>query len=110
MTQHTPGPWRVIGPVQKGIFGKPATMHGVGYGIHAAEPRAFGGTPVVESGLSLPNARLVASAPELLMAAKQVEAWLTSGVKFLGQQGEETAEYPLQWLRVAIAKAEQGER
>ena len=61
---------------------------------------------VVECNLcqAAANIGLFAAAPDLLAAAEQVRAWLTSGIKFVGQQGEETPDFPVQWLSAAIAK------
>ena len=73
------------------------------------------GTPAIAKVFGCGSARgeadaaLIAAAPVLLEAAKRVEAWLTSGIKFVGQQGEETADLPIQWLRSAIAAAEKTE-
>ena len=65
------------------------------------------------------DAALIAAAPEtaaerdhlrqvnalLVETLKQVDTWLSSGIKFIGPQGEETAKYPSQWIAAAIARA-----
>lgn len=105
--QHTPGPWdwdRDLYRPQDGVI------------------RSRQGQPVcrVARTNQEANAEFIIRAcnayecdqaviKKLLSAAQQVEAWLTSGIRFHGNHGEETAEFPVQWLRAAIQKATGGE-
>ena len=73
--KHTPGRWQV----RSGIDGSPKMDSRDGYTVERADPTA--GKPFVVSTWSLPNARLIAAAPELLEAASLLPThWLESGV------------------------------
>lgn len=86
----TPGPWRVE-----------ENRHENNYQIESSSPRLSATVAVVLGRLGSPaglaDSRLIAAAPDLLEAAKQVIAWPT-----VGQPGHE----PFEALRGAIAKAE----
>jgi hypothetical protein len=53
--------------------GERSKMEQRGYSITAIEPRIFGGTPILDDArLSEANARLIASAPDLLAMLERV--------------------------------------
>lgn len=64
--KHTPGPWQV----RSGIDGTPRMDSRDGYTVERADPTA--GKPFVVSTWSLPNARLIAAAPDLKAFAEKV--------------------------------------
>lgn len=68
MSEHTPGPWH-YNAVNEGVLGKPESMKPAGFSITAAEPKMFGGTRVIESGIRCEaNAKLIAASPKLAAA------------------------------------------
>jgi hypothetical protein len=83
--QHTPGPWRVDGLLIKAID------HGKWFGIAKA-----GGTKLTIEG-NMANARLIATAPELLEA-------LQTAVHYLGFEYASTDPHMVE-IYAAIAKA-----
>ncbi len=112
MASYTPGPWGVTPENDlPGVYildaAKREQEDWVNEGFDISDEVGDRRQEIADAH-SAANARLIAAAPVLLMAAKQVEAWLTGGVKFVNQAGETTAEYPLMWLRAAIKKAEGG--
>lgn len=88
MTQHTPGPWRV-GDAGHTVFGPP------------------NGNPspkTIASGLSRPDARLIAAAPELLEAATLALAVLDQ----LHREGMAEYHPVAAQLRASVAKTTGG--
>jgi len=57
--------WNVSGPVKTGTLnvstGKSSEMVDAGYGVRASEPRQFGGTTIIECGLTREQAEAIAS-------------------------------------------------
>jgi len=101
MSWHTPGPWRVE-------FGGNAKHRTVKTYVMAGD--GDDGVLVCEVNTDEPDARLIASAPDLLEIAKELaaSARLPSGVSFSSRR----VTYPaatLHKLRAAITKAEAGQ-
>lgn len=95
--KHTPGPWRPNG-------GLVETRDGIALGIATACPVKVGYAPK-DDAERLANARLIASAPELLEALKGLESWLGA---FL-DRGEQLGNLDMRSVaaaRAAILKAE----
>ena len=61
--KHVAGLWEVTGPVMSGTIdmttGKESPMKNVGYGINAVAPAIFGGTVIVNHGLTKEWARRI---------------------------------------------------
>lgn len=95
MSNHTPGPWGIWRRAEGAVF----------QGLEITGP---GGTPVIadirqnghnaEHGEA--NARLIASAPDLLAALEEMRHWLGKVTDWSG-----AGDPPLEKLRDAIAKA-----
>jgi hypothetical protein len=94
-TQHTPGPWRV-GDAAHTIFGPKQSD-----GSLAVTIASVAGNARMEDYRA--NARLIAAAPDLLAALKDITAKLASYEKFPDGSGN-TATFDK--ARAAIAKAE----
>jgi hypothetical protein len=96
MADFTPGPWRIVG----------------GFTVNTYRVEAKDGsicTPCYgrpERGTDLANARLIAAAPDLLAALKEVSKWLAAQRDF--EFGNATPEEyaAVESARDAIAKAE----
>jgi hypothetical protein len=71
-SKHTPGPLEYA-PQSAGLLGRPESMRPDGYCIRAVNPREFGGT-VLGTVNREPDARLFASAPDLLAALQAIVA------------------------------------
>lgn len=111
MSGHTPGPWSVpdfarpetnceCGYVlTDGYFGAVATVHASGDG----EMRLTGDNPKFDEACA--NARLIASAPELLDACRAAEAFIAGAVPSLAKDRNEAIDAVLPLLRLALAKA-----
>lgn len=98
-TMHTPGPWEIDAhnDVSGGVDGGPiAHPYRAGvYGLTAAEAQA--------------NARLIAAAPDLLEAAKNIEDWLDSAAMVSNEYRaleDDDLRALRQTLQAAITKAE----
>lgn len=101
MSTHTPGPWKSYA-LASGNSGQYA-VHGAIGTINEATIATVTfdlgpNTLRKQNANAEANATLIAAAPELLGALRQVRSWLLSGIP------ENT--YPLQWIDAAIAKAE----
>lgn len=81
---HTPGPWDIHGDPHSATY----YVHGANRVCDLAKPQGFSRTPRETEA----NARLIAAAPDLLLALQQLEGMLLDGPK-------------LQLVREAIAKA-----
>ena len=101
---HTPGPWDKIDGL----------MRYIPFSVVADNPGGPGRLSIAHvddvdgfAGSSEANARLIAAAPELLEACKASVAEITGGSLFPEslRPGNET---PLELLKAAIAKAEEG--
>lgn len=100
--QHTPGPWRVVGDTVKGPRGN-IVAECVGYSVQAADPaqRVQGGREA--------NARLIAAAPALLDALKEVYGWHRRATDERQQSAPVLRDYlyhAREAARAAIAQAE----
>ena len=100
--QHTPGPWKVEKELSSRLAEWLITMDAGdrGRGIAIAET-------VPATGRELANARLIASAPELLEALKHCED-VFMRYEISRVDGEEITDKALQTIRAAIAKATGG--
>jgi hypothetical protein len=85
----TPGPWRIEW-IDSGM------CNGIAIGARVMPPEPFTGPPVCEVGSRAANARLIAAAPELLAALKEIVSYC-----YEGQAGAVWRE-----ALAAIAKAE----
>ena len=90
MTEHTPGPWKITGPTQVDAV----SVWSLEDGAVALLPSHDGLVPLERR---LANARLIAAAPELLAALKDMITGLSmSNIRLLGSED----------AKAAIAKAE----
>jgi len=110
-TKHTPGPWAVqgLGPVRPEY---PDWNH---YAIRSPENICLAVVHEVDrygADRALPDARLIAAAPELLKACKAVSEWHQHSVgcpaSEIGAIGDSGCDCGLAAVRAAIAKAEGG--
>lgn len=107
--QHSPGPWVVTTGTLGGKTGQLFVRQGPGvFGshvghVHPRNPHDWpeGATPDAEAWA---NARLIASAPDLLAACQQVLARLDYLTSLWGQEG--VTRGVADQLRAAVAKAE----
>lgn len=90
--KHTPGPWKLLDAPHKGL------------GIVA--PQANHAT-IVSDGLGLPDARLIAAAPELLDACKAALSAIDVTVESESPDAEVERAFgrAIELLKAAIAKA-----
>ncbi|MRR18309.1 MAG: hypothetical protein EG826_17850 [Deltaproteobacteria bacterium] len=82
--QYTLGPWVVED--RPSLSGRNSTVK-----AHSDE--------VIAVNLTLPNARLIAAAPDLLAVLERIENYLDRGGKI-----EQCSEIHFDWIRAAIAK------
>ena len=90
-SKHTPGPWQV----RTDLDGKPKLDSRNGYAVERADPTA--GKPFVVSTWSLPNAHLIAAAPDMLEALRLALYAVTE---------IDNSHKSLRQIRAAITKAE----
>ena len=111
--KHTPGPWNLVPPNELPWAledcGRPGekTLTIIaenGYGVLSIPASITDGYP--KSGVAMANARLIAAAPELLEAAKEVISLLEEHGGVIVPHLLDTDENAGQRLRDAIAKAE----
>lgn len=110
-TKHTPGPWKIL-KGKKGFLGQPETEWKDQWEVRAEEPKMYGGTTVFNLGVSFDlynaqheaNARLIASAPELLEALKEILE--TNQKRRPGIPVARSANRMVEIAKQAIAKAE----
>lgn len=100
---HTPGPWKLLNHCRKTSNFDPSyreTVLGPAVDGHADPVATVHGVTREET---VANARLIAAAPELLVAAKQVAADFDLQIR-----GSRAPNYMQHWqeLQAAIAKAE----
>ena len=84
MSKHTPGPWFVAGPT---IRTEPTDVHPTGFALaHVLNPfdGAAGAADVVAA-----NARLIATSPELLDLAYEMEAFAEAAMNDAIEAGDE---------------------
>ncbi len=91
--EHTPGPWKqngnsIIAPGK--LFGRTVSIIPDGDGSDDETPEGIA------------NARLIAAAPELLQALRQLDAWFKSGVVV---QNEGKPIIAHSWVHAAISRA-----
>lgn len=101
---HTPGPWHVNDTEAHGeACSYAAVIIGAeSVGSPCVASLEFGGTIETDSATTKANARLIATAPELLEACEQAEYWLAEELRNPGQAKPKAI---LKALRAVIAKA-----
>ncbi|QIG68229.1 hypothetical protein EVB56_038 [Rhizobium phage RHph_Y1_10] len=102
--KHTPGPWYLI---NDHCVGGPQNVNGAGHGVAMCGMRAR------NEGEVIANARLVAAAPELLMALQDLlhaysepDRRLCCDGRDCGCMGSTVHQQAEHYARAAIAKAE----
>lgn len=90
MSKHTPGPWTVGGARTLKVWGGPSPRDVICEPWHVAV------------GSRKANAHLIAAAPEMLEALKELDAhWSAVGPYAIGHDGERASK-----IKALIAKAE----
>ena len=106
---HTPGPWKAD-LIRRGTInirtGESSEMVPDGYAITAEQPKMFGGTRIVERGLKEADARLIAAAPDLLVALRDLMPILGDCDCIYSDRDKPLC--PCRAARAAIAKATGG--
>lgn len=101
MSKHTAGPWE---------WDEPSNWHGLEARVFVPEPYGCVARIPIEAwrprSVGRANARLIAAAPELLEALKQVIPYMEAREAAL-LVGDEGCHWPVEIVRAAISKADQ---
>ncbi len=110
MSEHTPGPWNLASPKEGGCLDQKedrlicTTINNHLY--HIAETFQYRNTEFnTPDGVSLANARLIAAAPDLLAACKELLENYERDVKATKITGSPNVQYALDIAKAAIEKA-----